>query len=73
MAEQSNEIKKLTALAADVDMPGSLRTKAIEQIGNIGTHEALLALLGLAAMEKLSRNDRELTLKMARQIIRSGG
>ncbi|MEE8419796.1 MAG: hypothetical protein V3S02_06765 [Dehalococcoidales bacterium] len=71
MAEQSDELKKLIAVSTDLVMSAKLRTKSIELIGNIGTHEALLALLELAANDKLTRNERELTLKYAKNIIKS--
>ena len=71
MGEQRDELTKLIAIATDLGLAEKLRTKAIEQIGDIGTHEALRGLLDLAANEKLSKNERELTLKYARVIIRS--
>ena len=72
MAEQPAEFKKLAAIAADLELATVLRTKAIERLGNICTHEALLALLDLAANEKLLKNERDLALKQAREIIKSG-
>ena len=49
MAEQSNELKKLATIATDLELSVALRTKSIELVGNIGTHDALLILLDLAA------------------------
>ena len=72
MSEYPNELKKLTAIATDLGLSAELRTKAIEQLGGIGTHQALLALLDLVANEKLVRNERDLALKQAREIIKSG-
>lgn len=72
MAEQPDELKKLVAVATDSGLSSKLRTKAIELIGNISTHDALLALLALAANEQLTKKERELTLKYARDIVRSG-
>ncbi len=72
MAEQPDELKKLVAIATDLGLPVKLRTEAVQQISGIGTHDALLALLGLAANEKLTRGERELALKYAREIVRSG-
>jgi len=72
VAEHPTEIKKLTTIASDLELPSALRIKAIEQLGNIGTHEALLALLELAANEELIAEERELTLKHAREVIMSG-
>ena len=72
MSEYPAEIRKLADIAADRDLPSGLRTKAIEQLGNIGTHEALLALLGLAANEGVIAEERDLALQEAREIIMSG-
>jgi hypothetical protein len=71
MSEQTNDLNKLVTIAADFGLSVKLRTEAIEQIGTIGTYDALLALLGLAANEKLSKEERELTLKYAKKIIKS--
>ncbi len=72
MSEQiTNELKKLTAIANDLELSGELRGQSIKAISNIGTHEALLALLDLAANEKLSPDERDLALKQARGIIKS--
>jgi len=72
MAEQPDELKKLAAIATDLEISSELRIKAVEQISRIGTHEALLVLLELAANEKLTRKERELAVKQAREIIKSG-
>ncbi len=72
MAEQSNELKKLATIAADLELSSALRTKSIELIGNIGTHDALLILLDLAANKELVKEERDFALKYARQIIKSG-
>ncbi|HEY83427.1 MAG TPA: hypothetical protein G4O01_09130 [Dehalococcoidia bacterium] len=70
MSEKTDEMKKLAAIAADMTLPVDLRTRAIEQLGNISTHEALLALLELAANEKLPVKERDLALKKAREVIK---
>ena len=72
MAEQADELKKLAAIAADLGLSSELRIKSIELIGNFGTHEALLALLDLAANSGLIKEEREIALTRAREIIRSG-
>jgi len=72
MAEQPNELKKLSTIATDLELSAALRTKAIELLGNIGTHDALLALLDLAANEKLIKEERDIAIKHAREIIKSG-
>ena len=71
MADQPNQLKKLTNIAVDLELSAELRTKAIELIGNIGTHEALLILLELAANENLITEERDLALKHAREVIKS--
>jgi len=43
-----------------------------EPVGNIGTHDALLALLEIAANEKLVPKERDLALKYAREVIKAG-
>ena len=72
MAEKPTELTKLTTIATDLQLTADLRTKAIEQLGSLGTHEALLALLALAANTGLIRSEREFALKRAREIIKSG-
>jgi len=71
MAEKSSELTKLVTIATDLQFAANLRTKAIEQIGSLGTHEALLALLDLVANTGLVRAERELALKHAREIVKS--
>ena len=72
MSEPSNELKKLTAIAVDLGLSSELRTKAIQLLGKMGTHEALLALLDLAGNDGLIRQERDLALKQAREIIKAG-
>lgn len=71
MAEQPEELKKLVAVATDLGLSVELRLKAIELVGNIGTHEALLTLLDVAGNEHLTTGERQLALKYARGIVRS--
>ncbi len=72
MAEKPDEVKKLITIASDLELASEVRTKAIEAVGNVSTHEALLALLGLAANEALFKEERELAIKHARKLIKSG-
>ncbi len=72
MSERPNEIKKLINIAADRELPPDLRTKATEQLGSIGSHEALLALLELAANQEVVAEERDFALQEAREIIMSG-
>ena len=71
MNERLEELKKLSTIATDLQFAADLRTKAIEQMGNTSSHEALLALLDLAANEQLTVKERELALKQALKIIKS--
>ena len=72
MTDQADEVKKLVAIATDLGLATELRSKAIEQLGKIVTHDALLAVLDLAANENLIKKERELALKQAGAIIKSG-
>jgi len=72
MAGQSDDLKKLITLASDLGYPAEIRTDAIKSIGNITTHDALLALLSLAANEQLSKRERELALKYAGNLVKAG-
>ncbi len=67
-----DELNKLLSIATDIQLDPRLRNEAIELIGDMGSHEALLALLELAANEKLSVSERDLALKRAREIVKSG-
>jgi hypothetical protein len=69
--ERPEELKKLSTIATDMGFNAELRTKAIEQLGNTTSQEALLALLDLAANDQLTVKERELALKQAQRIIRS--
>ncbi len=71
MAEQPDDLKKLVAVATDLGLSAELRAKAIKLIGNVNSHDALLSLLDLAANERLTKGERELAIKHARDIIKS--
>lgn len=71
MSEKSNQLKKLNAIATDLELSPELRIKAIQLISKLGTHEALLNLLDLAGNEQLIREERDLALQQAREIIMS--
>lgn len=71
MAEQPEELKKLAAIATDLELSTQLRTKALETLGRIGTHEALHVLLDIAGNDRLIRQEREIAIKHAMQIIKS--
>ena len=70
--DKIDEVKKLLDIARDLGLSSGVRIKAVDAIGNIGTHDALLALLDLAANESLIKDERDRALKHARKIIKSG-
>jgi hypothetical protein len=70
MSEKPDELKRLAEIAADMKLPTEIRKKAIEQLGVISTHDALLALLDIAANESLVTKERDLALKQAREVIK---
>ena len=71
MAEQPDELKKLAAITSDMEFTADLRTKAIEQLGTIGSHEALLILLEIVANDRLTTKERELAIEHAKKIVKS--
>ena len=72
MAEPSADLKKLVDVATDMGLSAELRTPAIKLIRNIGTYDSLVALLGLAANEQLTKKERQLAIKFAGDMIKSG-
>jgi hypothetical protein len=71
MNDRPDELRKLSTIATDTGFTAELRTKAIEQMGNATSKEALRALLDLAANDQLTVKERELALKQALKIIKS--
>jgi len=71
MAEMPDELKKLASITSDLEFSSDLRTQAIEQLGTIGSHEALLILLEIVANDRLTIKERELALERARKIVKS--
>jgi HEAT repeat protein len=71
MAEMPDELKKLAAITSDLEFSSELRTQAIEQLGTIGSHEALLILLEIVANDRLTIKERELALERAKKIVKS--
>ena len=71
MAEQPDEMKKLAAITSDLEFSSDLRTQAIEQLGTIGSHDALLVLLEIVANDRLTTKERELALERAKKIVKS--
>ena len=69
---KTDELKKLASIATDMQLAGKMRTQAINLLGEMATHEALLVLLNLAANDKLNIDERDLALKRAREIVKKG-
>jgi hypothetical protein len=78
MAEERDEItfneelKKLSSIATDMQMSSKMRTQAINQLGEMASHESLLVLLNLAANDRMNIDERDLALKRAREIVKKG-
>ncbi len=78
MAENYNdentteELKKLASIATDMQLAGKMRIQAINQLGEMASHESLLVLLNLAANDRLNIDERDLALKRAREIVKKG-
>jgi hypothetical protein len=68
----TDELKKLAAIATDMQMAGKMRSQAINQLGDMASHESLLVLLNLVANDKLNVEERDLALKRAREIVKKG-
>jgi hypothetical protein len=68
----TDELRKLATIATDMQMSGKMRGQAINQLGDMASHEALLVLLNLAANDKLNIEERDLALKRAREIVKKG-
>jgi hypothetical protein len=66
----TEELKKLAHIATDMQLSSKMRDQAISQLGELGSHEALLVLLNLAANDRLNKDTRDLALKKARDIIK---
>ena len=64
------DLKKLAKIATDMQMHSKMRDQAVNQIADIGSHEALLVLLNMAANENLNKELRDLAVKKARDIIK---
>ena len=68
----TDELRKLAAIATDMQMAGKIRSQAINQLGDMASHESLLVLLNLVANDKLNVEERDLALKRAREIVKKG-
>lgn len=67
-----DELKKLANIATDMQLAAKMRIQAINLLGDMATHESLLVLLNLVANDKLNIDERDLSLKRAREIVKKG-
>lgn len=75
MPEESGmteELRKLASIATDMQLFTKMRMQAIDQLGELASHESLLVLLHLAANDKLPIDERDQALKKAREIVKKG-
>jgi len=70
MSVTAEEENKLAAIATDMGLASDMRVKAIEQLGRIGSREALLLLLEMAGNEAMVTKERDIALMQARKIIK---
>ena len=70
MTEGTDILQKLIAIATDLQISRELRARAIAQLGEIGTHEALVALLDLVANEAFAWEERMFALRRVEKILR---
>jgi hypothetical protein len=70
--KKPDELRKLENIATDMELASKMRTQAVDQLGEMATHEALLVLLSLAANDKLNVEERDRALKRAREIVKKG-
>lgn len=67
-----DELRKLATIATDMELSNKMRSQAVDQLGEIGTHESLLILLNLVANDRLNTDERERALKQAHGIVKKG-
>ncbi len=68
----TDELRKLASIAMDMQLSNKMRVQAINQLGELDSHESLLVLLHLAANDRLPTNERDQALKKARDIVKKG-
>jgi hypothetical protein len=71
MPERPAELQRLADVATSMEYPVNMRMEAIDSIGKMGSHEALLVLLEIAGNEGMLRQERERALKHAAKIVKS--
>jgi hypothetical protein len=71
-SDKTDELKKMAAIATDLQLASKMRIQAINLLGDMASHESLLVLLNLAANDTLNIDERDLALKRAREIVKKG-
>ena len=70
--DKTDELKKLASIATDMQLSHKMRIQAINQLGEMASHESLLVLLNLVANDKMNIDERDLALNKARGIVKKG-
>jgi hypothetical protein len=68
----TDELRKLGSIATDMQLSSKMRIQAINQLGEMASHESLLVLLNLVANDKMNIDERDLALNKARGIVKKG-
>jgi hypothetical protein len=68
----TDELRKLGSIATDMQLSSKMRIQAINQLGEMVSHESLLVLLNLVANDKMNIDERDLALNKARGIVKKG-
>ena len=68
----TDELRKLASIATDMQLSSKMRFQAIDQLGDMASHESLLVLLNLVANDKMNTEERDRALKRAREIVKKG-
>jgi hypothetical protein len=68
----TDELRKLGSIATDMQLSSKMRVQAINQLGEMASHESLLVLLNLVANDKMNIDERDLALNKARGIVKKG-
>ncbi|AHB12834.1 MAG: hypothetical protein QQM50_03775 [Dehalococcoides mccartyi] len=65
------ELRKHIAIANDMEIAPEIREQTIKHIARFGSYEALCALLDIACNTKASYGERDLALKVSRDVLKN--
>ena len=68
----TDELRKLGSIATDMQLSSKMRVQAINQLGEMASHESLLVLINLVANDKMNIDERDLALNKARGLVKKG-